>query len=46
MVVKKEKKLNGDMLDATLRSIISNQNKIMPGFTSEPVIKFEIVRNW
>ncbi|MHB1637279.1 MAG: hypothetical protein ACYCR7_04325 [Thermoplasmataceae archaeon] len=46
-MVTEKKKVSTDLLiDPTLQSILLNPTKIMPGFTSEPVVKFEVVRNW
>lgn len=46
-MVTEKKKFSTDLLiDPTLQSLLLNPAKIMPGFTSEPVVKFEVVRNW
>ena len=46
-MVTEKKKISTDLLiDPALQSILLNPTKIMPGFTAEPVLKFEVVRNW
>ncbi len=46
MVSDKRKVSTDLMIDPTVQSILINPNKVMPGFSSEPVVKFELVRNW
>ena len=42
-----KRKVSKDLIiDPTVQSILVNPSEVMPGFSSEPVIKFELVRNW
>ncbi|MEM0134051.1 MAG: hypothetical protein QXU18_02320 [Thermoplasmatales archaeon] len=46
MVSEKRKVSTDLMIDSILQSILTGTNKVLPGFSSEPVVKFELVRNW
>ncbi len=46
MVSEKKKLSTHIMIDPTVQSILFSPNKVMPGFSTGPVVKFELVRNW
>jgi len=46
MVIEKKKASFDLLIDPRLQYILTKPTKIIPGFTSKPVTKFEVVRNW